>query len=368
MRPRPRTARRHSGPSTDLTKALRARVSHLEAALERTERFIDQKERVCAANAMELRALADELREAKSRLESKTNELERSNARLREMDRSRLAFFAATSHELRTPITSILAFARLVRRQLADVRAPENPLPAPSGAGAIPLAEQIDIIVHEAERLARLVDDMMDLAKIEARRIEWRLEDLRPAEFIMPAVSAMAAVLDGWGAVVQTDVPDDLPQVRGDRGRLVQVMTNLLGNAGKFGGSGNVIRISARRAMLAPHNLFGAGEGVPRPFVLVSVRDSGRGIAQADLARVFDRFVRIGPPPPGRPEGSGLGLALAKEIIDVHGGWIWAVSDVGKGSIFTFSLPAAETDAEAGGGADEIALLTGGGDAALGRE
>lgn len=341
-------ARRNGGGGeAETVESLRERLRRCETEIERGERYLDQKERVLAANARELKTLADDLRDAKAQLEIRTEEIERTNMRLREMDRMRLAFVAAAAHELRTPITSILAFGRLMQRQLA-AQPPSNGARRPgSGSLRAELYEQISIVVQESERLARLVTDMLDLAKIESKRIEWRFAPVPPAQFIMLAVTAMASVLEAWDVSVEAEVPDDLPSVRGDRDRLIQVVTNLLSNAGKFSRSGSRIRIVARLAALAPHGISDGRDRGSMPFVLVSVHDSGRGIAPADLGRIFERFARIGPPEQGRTDGSGLGLAITKEIVEAHGGWIWVVSEVGKGSVFSFCLPVAEPESPA---------------------
>jgi signal transduction histidine kinase len=332
-----------SGPDDGGTAVIRT----LEEELARAERYIDQKERVLAANAMELRHLADELQRARDRLQSKTEELEGANARLGELDRLKSSFLASVSHELRTPLTAILISARLLGRSLAR---PTVGAGAERADEAVPTEAHVEIIIEEADRLGRLIHDILDLTRIEAGGVEWRFEPLRPAEFVRAAVGAIAPLLRDWGLVPELDLPDDLPPVRADRDRMIQVLTNLVGNAGKFTSAGGRIRVAARTAMLAPRE--GPGVDVARPFVLFSVTDTGCGIAACELPRIFTTFARVAEPPPGRPSGTGLGLALAKEVVEAHGGWIWVTSDWGTGSTFSFTVPvAAGTAADARPGA-----------------
>ena len=311
-----------------------AAIRSLEEELTRAERYIDQKERVLAANAMELRHLADELQRARDRLQSKTEELEGANARLGELDRLKSSFLASVSHELRTPLTAILISARLLERSLARRGRAAEP-----GNEDVPAAAQVAIIIEEADRLGRLIHDILDLTRIEAGGVEWRFESLRPEEFVQAAVGAIAPLLRDWGLVPELDLPDDLPPVRADRDRMIQVLTNLVGNAGKFTAAGGRVRVAARMAMLAPRGE--PGVDVARPFVLFSVTDTGCGIGASDLPRIFTKFAHASEPMPGRPSGTGLGLALAKEIVEAHGGGIWVTSDPGLGSTFSFTVPVA---------------------------
>jgi signal transduction histidine kinase len=326
-------------PEAESARALRERLHTLEAELERTERYMDQRERVLAANARELRDIAADLRQARDRLQAKTEELERANARLGELDRLKSAFLASVSHELRTPLTTIVVAARLLQRSLARPRRGGE-----RGHAADRSEANADVIVDEAERLGRLIQDILDLARIEAGRAEWRFAALEPAGFVAPAAAGVAPLFREWGVELAVDVPGDLPCVRADRDGMIRVLANLLGNAGKFTPAGGRVRLTARPATLAPNR--GPAGGEPRPFVLVSVRDSGRGIGGDDLARIFQKFARGGEPPPGRPSGSGLGLAIAREIVEAHGGWIWAVSEPGHGSTFSFTIPVAAVGGE----------------------
>lgn len=319
----------------ETVESLRARLRECEEEIERGDRFIDQKERVLVANAIEMRSLTDELQAAKAQLEAKSEQFERAAAVLRDMDRSRLSFLASAAHELRTPITSVLAFGRLLIRQFSEAG------PADAEGRRQEIVEQLSIIVAESERLALLINDMLDLARIEARKIEWRFGPIAPAEFVMPAVAAMKPLFDSWGVSVSCEIPHDLPMVRGDRDRLIQVVTNLVSHAGRFSPPGSRVDIVARAAMVTTPVLADGRGAASQRFGLIIVRDHGRGIAEVELRRIFDRFARVPDPGLDRPKGSGLGLAIAKEIVEAHGGTIVAVSEPGGGSEFTVAIPVA---------------------------
>ena len=187
--------------------------------------------------------------------------------------------------------------------------------------------ENLDIIVSEGERLTTLINNVLDLAKIEAGRVEWQAQPVRIGEVIERAATATASLFAVRRLAQFTDVDPALPEIIGDRDRLVQVMINLIANAVKFTERGSVT-CRARRA----------GQDI-----LVSVIDTGVGIARDDLSKVFERFVQAGDTLTDKPQGTGLGLAISKQIVEHHGGRIWVESAVGEGSTFSFTLPVGAT-------------------------
>jgi signal transduction histidine kinase/HAMP domain-containing protein len=233
-------------------------------------------------------------------------------------------FVANASHELRTPLTHIYGFAK---RSLKDLSARVFPKVQDADRrtqrAMDEVAESMDIIVDEGERMTDLITDMLDLAKIEAGKVEWDMQPLSVAELIERATATTSYLFDQKNLILIKDYDTALPEVVGDRESLIRVMLNLISNAVKFTERGSVTCQARRRN----------GE------IVVSVIDTGRGIAAADHARVFEKFAQAGDPHTGRSKGTGLGLPISKEIVEHHGGRIWLESEQGKGSTFSFTLP-----------------------------
>jgi PAS domain S-box-containing protein len=251
-------------------------------------------------------------------------ELQAAKRAAEEASQAKGAFLATVSHELRTPLTSVLGFAKLIKRRLSETV-------HPAAAGADPkvqralqqVSDNVDIIVAEGERLTTLINEVLDLAKIESGKIEWHMQPLAVAEIIARAIAATTSLSEAKALAVRSEIEDTLPRVLGDPDRLIQVVINLLSNAIKFTDHGR-ITCRARR-----------NDGA----IEVAVADTGAGIAPEDQPRVFEQFVQVGDTLTGRPTGTGLGLPICKQIIEHHGGRIWVESTVGQGSTFAFTLP-----------------------------
>ncbi len=230
--------------------------------------------------------------------------------RLRELDRSKRRFLANMSHELRTPLTNIIGFARLILKEVDG-----------------PLTEQqrhdLEIIYHNGEHLLGLINDLLDISQIEAGLMELEFREVDLGDLIRSVMATASALLRGKPVVMREIISPDLPRVRADPARIRQVLLRILANAAKFTDQGTI----TVRAQLVD------GE------VQISVSDTGIGIAPEYLERIFERFEQGVTENGRRPDGAGLGLALSKEFVEMHGGRIWVESEVGKGSIFTFTLP-----------------------------
>jgi signal transduction histidine kinase len=236
------------------------------------------------------------------------------------------AFLSSVSHELRTPLTSVVGFSRLIRRRLDELIFPSVAAGDPKRDRAMrQVSENLGIIIEEGERLTTLINDTLDLAKIEAGRMEWRRDPVDIAGVIARATSATASLLAGPGPEMIVDVEPGLPTLVGDRDRLIQVVINLISNAVKFTPVGSITCAAQRDP---------AGSGV-----LVSVTDTGVGIAPEDHARVFEQFGQAGDTLTDKPRGTGLGLSICREIVEHHGGRLWLESAPGEGSRFAFTLP-----------------------------
>ena len=181
----------------------------------------------------------------------------------------------------------------------------------------------LDIIVTEGERLTALINDLLDLAKMEAGRVEWRDEEVDVDAVVRQVAATVQPLFEEKDLPLDLELEPELPPVRGDRHRLEQVVINLLSNACKFTDAGAVTVRTRRQAA----------------EVVVSVTDTGPGIAPADRGDLFVRFKQVGDTLTGKPQGTGLGLPICKEIVEHHGGHLDVESEVGQGTTFSFTLP-----------------------------
>jgi PAS domain S-box-containing protein len=248
-----------------------------------------------------------------------------------EASRAKGAFLATVSHELRTPLTSVLGFAKLIKKRLGDVIVPALAGADPKVERAVKqVGENVDIIVAEGERLTALINDVLDLAKIESGKVEWHMQPVAVGEIVQRAIAATTSLSGAKGLQIRTEIEEILPTVVADPDRLIQVVINLLSNAIKFTDTGS-IKCRAQK-------VDGAIE--------VTVTDTGAGISPEDQPKVFEQFVQVGDTLTNKPKGTGLGLPICKQIVEHHGGRIWVDSEVGKGSTFAFTLPLARDVAE----------------------
>ncbi|MBI5305152.1 MAG: response regulator [Chloroflexi bacterium] len=237
---------------------------------------------------------------------------------------SKGAFLANVSHELRTPLTSVLGFARIIQKRLDESIFPRVPMDDRKTDRAITqVRENLGIILSEGERLTALINNVLDLAKIEAGKIEWHMQSVAIKDVVERATTATASLFEIKPVQLVAQIEADLPAVSGDRDRLIQVVINLISNAVKFTERGTVTCRAQRE-----------GDNV-----VVSVTDSGIGIDPKDHGKVFEQFVQVGDTLTNKPMGTGLGLPICKQIVEHHGGRIWVESELGKGSTFSFTLP-----------------------------
>lgn len=260
--------------------------------------------------ASQVRAYSVELEEKSRSLEQATAELRAANEQLKSLDRLKDDFMSSVTHELRTPLTSIRAFSEMM---LDD--------------DEMALAQRqqfLGIVVAETERLSRLVNQVLDMAKIEAGHAEWHNSDVDMHSVVMQAVHSIAGTYHEHGAVLEVHSHGAVAPIRADADRLMQVMLNLLANAVKF------IPPMTGRVDIYLHD---AAEGVT-----VEVHDNGIGIALAQQQQVFERFRQAGEAD-NRPQGTGLGLPISRQIVEHFGGKMWLQSELGKGACFGFFLP-----------------------------
>ncbi|MCG8603988.1 GAF domain-containing protein, partial [bacterium] len=251
-------------------------------------------------------------------------EAEQARAFAEEANEAKSAFLSTVSHELRTPLTSVLGFAKITKKRLDEKLFPLiNNDDRKTQRTITQVKENLGVVVAEGERLTTLINNVLDLAKIEAGKIEWNMETVVLPDIIERATSATASLFEQNGLKLIKEVTDDLPQIIGDEDKLIQVVINLISNAVKFTEKGKVTcRV-----------LYKDGE------VVVSVIDTGTGISKEDQPKVFEKFKQVGDTLTDKPKGTGLGLPICKEIVEHHGGRIWVQSKLGKGSTFSFAIP-----------------------------
>ncbi len=233
-------------------------------------------------------------------------------------------FLSTVSHELRTPLTSIIGFAKIIKKRLEGRIFPHVQTDQPKVIRAIDqVSENLNIVVSEGDRLTTLINTVLDLAKIEAGRLDWDMREVQIEAIINQAVAATSALHTEKSLPLSVDVETGLPSITGDRDRLIQVVINLISNAVKFTNNGLITVRAAQEANL----------------IRIEVQDSGIGIAEADLPLVFEKFKQVGDTLTDKPQGTGLGLPICKEIVEHHGGSIGVKSQLGLGSTFYFTLP-----------------------------
>ncbi|MGP1382215.1 MAG: response regulator [Thainema sp.] len=242
----------------------------------------------------------------------------------KEVDQMKTDFISTVSHELRTPLTSVLGFAKIIKKKLDDVVFPLVDSDDKRVNRTVrQVKDNIDIILTEGTRLTTLINDVLDIAKMEAGKVEWKMESLSIAEVIARAIAATSALFEAKQLRLVREIELDLPPIMGDRDRLIQVVINLLSNAVKFTDEGTV----TCRAVCIEQD------------IVVSVIDTGSGIAPENCDKVFEKFKQVGDTLTDKPKGTGLGLPICAQIVEHHQGRIWVESELGKGSTFRFTLP-----------------------------
>ena len=248
-------------------------------------------------------------------------ELQRQTAeRLAEVDRLKSQFLANMSHELRTPLNSIIGFSRVILKGID---------------GPLTDVQSLDLtsINSAGQHLLGLINDILDLARIEAGKMELVLDEVDLHDTINGVMSTTVALVKEKPVRLLQDVAPSLPHVRADSMRVRQVLLNLLSNASKFTDSGTVTLRARSVEAVGPYS------GRLEPFVEISVIDTGTGIAAQDMDKLFEPFSQVDASATRKVGGTGLGLSICRQLVELHNGRIWAESEIGKGSTFTFILP-----------------------------
>ena len=231
---------------------------------------------------------------------------------LKRLEKIRQEFVANVSHELRTPLATIKGYTEtLLEGALTDK---EN------------AKDFINIIYHDSQRLSKLIDDLLDLSKIESGKLDLVFLPVNILDILKQALSILDNLAKEKNISINVEIPKDLPKVLADESRILQVMINLIDNAIKYTPNQGKIKVEA----------FLTGK-----FIQMNVSDTGMGIPEEDIARIFERFYRVDKARSRELGGTGLGLSIVKHIIQAHSGQVGVKSELGKGSVFSFTLPKA---------------------------
>lgn len=290
-----------STDTRDLQSAFAAgAMDHITKPLNKTELLARVRSALTLKHEMDSRKLAN-------------TELERKNEELEQASRAKTLILSTATHELKTPLTSILGYVeRLLHKQ--------------DRVGQLNERQQryVETVERNAHRLQLLVDDLLDVSRIESGGFELDIMELNIRREIEEVAASMPGQLSERHVDLVVDIPTDLPEVRGDRFRVSQVLTNLVSNAVKYSPVDSTVTIRAS-AM--------AGE------MQLDVVDKGIGISPADQSQLFSKFFRVDNSFTREVSGTGLGLFITKAIVEAHGGRVWVESEDGVGSTFSFTIP-----------------------------
>ncbi len=252
-------------------------------------------------------------RTLEQRVRHRTSELQAANEKLKELDHLKSTFVSVVSHELRTPMTSIKGYV-------------ENLLDGLAGALTEKQTRSLDRVKHNIDRLTRMINELLDLSKIEAGRLELNLSPLALANIVEDIVESSQASARDKSITLHNTVDPSLPLVMGDPDKLSRILINLVHNAVKFTAPGGHVRVEANT-----HDT---------QHVEIAVIDDGKGIPQQEIDKIFDKFY-WSKSTPVESRGAGLGLSIAKNLVELHGGAIRVESVLGEGSLFAFTIPIA---------------------------
>ena len=269
-----------------------------------------EEESLALDDVMRILDEASQLRAYSHRLELVTDELKRANEQLKSLDRLKDDFMSSVTHELRTPLTSIRALTELMR---------DDPDMPPEQR-----QEFLDLVVAETQRLSRLVNQVLDMAKIESGHAQWQSDEVDLKALVEQAAQTTRELLRERGATLELDLPQRVPMLRADADRLTQVLLNLLSNAAKF------VPAEGGRVQLRLQ--------VEPDVLRVEVQDNGAGVPPEQRALIFEKF-RQGGDALNRPQGTGLGLPISRQIVEHFGGRLGLRDDVTQGACFFFTLP-----------------------------
>jgi signal transduction histidine kinase len=302
--------------------------AHLRGVLEL---LVFSGHRAQLASTMQVASVRENYRE----LAEKNEALKTSFEELKQLDQLKSTFLATVSHELRSPLTSIIGYTEMLESGAA-------------GALSDGQAEFLGTIRSKADQLLGLISSLLDLGRLEAQNLELRREAVDPHALFSDLASTIVPTANQRNVSLDIRVDHETPKVWGDQVRLSQILLNLADNAVKFSDEGGAVIIRAKPGELDAPGASGLGAALfaaSRPAVVLTVQDSGKGISEENIPRVFDAFYQVDAGTTRVHGGAGLGLSIVKQLVDGHEGTIELTSTIGKGTVFTVTLPAADDDA-----------------------
>ncbi|MFQ3573508.1 MAG: ATP-binding protein [Thermodesulfovibrionales bacterium] len=296
---------------------------HTEKVISSEIHLTNNRSGMASAKRIEKENFADDS-EAKGILGSVI--LIRDITREKEIDRLKTEFITTVSHELRTPLTSILGFVEISNKKFNEVLVPALPHDdAKIKKSVNTINRNFNTILSEGERITTLINDILDMSKLESGRVIWNFDYINIDDVINTAYKALSSLFEKKGIPCFINTQLGLPTIRADKEKLIQVVINLMSNALKFTEKG---KIECKAELI--------GEDI-----VVSVKDEGIGIPKDEQENIFEKFKQVGDMITNKPKGTGLGLPISKKIVEAHHGKIWVESEIGKGSTFYFSIPLA---------------------------
>jgi signal transduction histidine kinase len=265
------------------------------------------------------------LEEANRELTEKNRKLAEMVDKLQEADRIKSNFLATVSHELRTPLTSVIGYSEMLLEGIAGALNDEQ-------------RDYVRTVMEKGDQLLQLITGILDISRMEAGEMRVRRTPFDFGEVVRVAMSTVTPAARRKRVVLDTVVPENLPDAFGDRDKTRQVVLNLVGNAVKFTPEGGTVRVSVALGGLAREDKHAGAPGLR-----VAVSDTGIGIPADSLQRVFDPFYQVDNSSTREYGGTGLGLSIVKRFVEAQGGQVWLESEVGRGTTFTFTMPVEET-------------------------
>jgi signal transduction histidine kinase len=242
-------------------------------------------------------------------------------AQVNKANQAKSEFVSMVSHELKTPMTSMRGYTDLLLSgMMGELNEQQRKF--------------LEIITQNIRRMGRQVQDLTDISRIESGRLHMNFTPIAYANVVAETLPSVQGLADEKSIKLNFHIPIELPPVKGDKERLVQVLTNLISNAIKYSPGDREVIVSFETAEISrPH------QTTPQPVVVCSVQDNGYGISEADQQKLFTKFFRADDPNIRQAKGTGLGLSITKGIVELHGGQIWLESELGQGTTFFFAIP-----------------------------
>jgi signal transduction histidine kinase len=309
-------------------------VTERKEAERKLKEYSEHLEEMVRDRTKELEDANVELQQLNVELIQRRKEAEQAKVQADAANKAKSGFLANMSHELRTPLNSVIGFAEVLEDQYY------GPLNEKQ-------KEYVKSIHVSGKHLLSLISDILDLSKVEAGKMELELGDVSIFELLHSSITMFKEKAMKHNIKLTVDIaPEADITIQADERKLKQIIFNLLSNAMKFTPDGGSVRVSARKVnseqlIVNSKKLFTDDYSLTtgRDFIEISVTDTGIGIKQEDMERIFKEFAQLESPYTKKYEGTGLGLALAKKMVELHGGKIWVESEFGKGSRFSFVIP-----------------------------